>query len=70
MFLSRLVYSLNKKTPQHLRCSFGRGGRNRTHAKGFGDPCTTTILLPLRETLFGLFVMSVFFTVTAIFLQF
>lgn len=27
----------------YLKCT---GGRNRTHAKGFGDPCTTTIRRP------------------------
>lgn len=25
---------------------FCTGGRNRTHARGFGDPCTTIILRP------------------------
>ena len=38
-----------------------RGGRNRTHAKGFGDLCTTIILRPYHirappsEALVGLF---------------
>ncbi len=31
--------------------SLGTGGRNRTHAKGFGDPCTTTIRRPPEGTI-------------------
>ena len=27
----------------------GRGARNRTQARGFGDPCTTTIRRPLAK---------------------
>jgi hypothetical protein len=42
----------------------GRGGRNRTHARGFGDRCTATIRRPHQEAtnlylFLGLFVFSV-----------
>lgn len=34
--------ALSRTRPRFL-IYFGTGGRNRTHTKGFGDPCTTTI---------------------------
>ncbi len=37
-----------KNSDQEWSEFFGRGGRNRTHASGFGDRCTTIIRRPLE----------------------